>query len=57
MKMKKGAYITEERAKAEVWKGSGGRKPAVPECGSWMGPVDKEEEGRLLPYEGMNSEP
>lgn len=57
MKMKKGAYITEERAKAEVWKGSGGRKPAVQECGSWMGPVDKEEEGCLLPYEGGNSEP
>lgn len=57
MKMKKGAYITEERARAEVWKGSGLRKPAGQECGTWMGPVHKEEEGRLLPCEGVNAEP
>lgn len=57
MKMKKGAYIPEERARTEVWKGSGPRKPAVQECGTRMAPVDKEEEGHLLPNEGMNSEP
>lgn len=55
MKRKKGAYITEERARAEVCKGSGLGKPAEQqENGSWTGSGVK---GRLLPSEDVSPEP